>query len=178
MSKYAILYADPCWDYDGREQHNKVERNKSVGDHYNTMTLEELKKLKVPDITDSDALLFLWTSSPHLPQAIELMKSWGFEYKTIAFVWDKQKVNVGYYTMSQCEICIVGKKGKIPRPRGAKNIRQFFSQERTRHSAKPAEFRNRITQMFPEQKKVELFAREKVDGWDCWGNEVETAIKL
>lgn len=176
--KYAILYVDPPWDYAGRDQHNTKEGNKSVRHHYNTMTLQQLKQLNIPSITDDNALLFLWSSSPHLPQAIELMEHWGFEYKTIAFVWDKQRVNVGYYTMSQCEICLVGKKGSIPKPRGAKNIRQFFSEQRGKHSAKPTEFRQRITQMFPTQAKVELFAREKVDGWDVWGNEVETPTPL
>jgi N6-adenosine-specific RNA methylase IME4 len=175
---YSILYADPAWNYDGREQHNKKEANKSVEGHYKTMTLDEMKQLKVKEITAPDALLFMWTSSPHLPQAIELMTSWGFEYKTIAFVWDKQKVNPGYYTMSQCEICLVGKKGNIPKPRGLRNVRQFLSECRTRHSAKPVEVRKRIEQMFPEQKKIELFCREKVEGWDCWGNEVQSSVAI
>lgn len=176
--KYSILYADPAWDYAGREQHGTKEANKSVKDHYNTMTLEQLKQLKVKDITEKDALLFLWTSSPHLPQAIELMEHWGFEYKTVAFVWDKQKVNPGYYTMSQCELCLVGKKGNIPKNRGARNVRQFLSQERTKHSKKPDEIRDRISQMFPTHTKVELFARTKTEGWDVWGNEVETELIL
>ena len=74
--------------------------------------------------------------------------------------------------MSQCEICLVGKKGKIPSPRGARNIRQFLSERRSKHSKKPDEIRDRITAMFPEQSKIELFARQYADGWDCWGNEV------
>jgi len=78
----------------------------------------------------------------------------------------------GSYTMSECEICLIGKKGKIPQPRGARNIRQFLSEKKTRHSAKPVEIRNRIEQMFPTQDKIELFARNKTDGWDVWGNEV------
>jgi N6-adenosine-specific RNA methylase IME4 len=106
------------------------------------------------------------------------MKAWGFAYKTIAFVWDKQKVNPGYYTMSQCEICLVGKKGTIPAPRGTRNERQFLSEMRGRHSTKPDEIRKRIERMFPTQKKIELFARETVEGWDAWGNEVETSISL
>lgn len=175
---YSIVYADPCWNYAGREQHNKKEANKSVEQHYPTMTLDELKKLKVKEICQKDCLLFMWTSSPHLNQAIELMTSWGFEYKTVAFVWYKQKTNPGYYTMSECELCLVGKKGNIPRPRGARNVRQFLSEERGRHSSKPVEIRKRIEQMFPEQKKIELFSREKVDGWDCWGNEVECSISI
>ena len=175
---YQILYCDPAWDYAGRVQHNAKEGNKSALDHYATLTLEQLKALNVPSVCDTDCLLFLWTSSPHLPQAIELMEHWGFAYKTIAFVWDKQRVNPGYYTMSQCEICLVGKKGKIPSPRGAKNIHQFVSAKRTRHSTKPSEIRERITQMFPTQRKLELFAREVVEGWDRWGNEVESSVQL
>ena len=115
----------------------------------------------------------MWSSSPHLDQAIELGKSWGFKYITIGFVWDKQAVNPSYYTMSQVEICLIFKKGKIPQPRGARNIRQLISIKRTRHSAKPTEVRDRITEMFPTQLKVEMFARERVEGWDSVGNEVD-----
>lgn len=172
---YSIVYADPPWDYAGRTQQDGSKGNKSAADHYNTMTLDTLKQLKVKDICSSDCLLFLWTSSPHLPQAISLMNSWGFEYKTVAFVWYKQKTNPGYYTLSECELCLVGKKGTIPSPRGSRKERQFLSEERTVHSKKPDEIRNRITRMFPTQKKVELFARQQTEGWDVWGNEVQSS---
>jgi len=174
---FSIIYADPPWDYDGRQQHGKKEENKSVVDHYNTMTLKQLKELKVPSICDADCLLFLWTSSPHLPQALELMEAWGFDYKTIAFVWEKQKTNPGYYTMSQCELCLVGKKGSIPKPRGTRNEKQFISEMRGKHSEKPQEIRLRIQRMFPTQKKVELFARVASVGWAVWGNEVENTLE-
>lgn len=176
--KYSILYADPPWDYAGRQQHGRVQENASAIDHYPTVKLEDLKRLNIPSITEKDALLFMWTSSPHLEQAIELMKAWGFAYKTIAFVWYKQKTNPGYYTLSECEICIVGKKGKIPEPRGARNIRQFLSEARREHSQKPDEIRTRIGAMFPTQKKLELFARNRSDGWDVFGNQVDGSIKL
>jgi N6-adenosine-specific RNA methylase IME4 len=178
--EYEILYADPPWDYAGQTQHTDgaFKEGKSAIDHYNTMTLQQLKELNVKGILAKNALLFLWTSSPHLEQSIELMKAWGFEYKTIAFVWEKQKTNPGYYTLSQCEICIVGKKGKIPTPRGTRNERQFLSQLRGKHSEKPLEIRERIVRMFPTQKKIELFAREKSEGWDVFGNEVEDSITL
>jgi N6-adenosine-specific RNA methylase IME4 len=177
---YSILYCDPPWDYDGKTQHTdgKFKEGKSAKDHYNTMTLTQLKQLNIKEITEKDCLLFLWTSSPHLPQAIELMTAWGFEYKTIAFVWDKQKTNPGYYTLSQVEICIVGKKGKIPEGRGSRKERQFLSEMRGPHSAKPIEIRERITRMFPDHKKVELFARSKPDGWDVWGNQVESDVSV
>lgn len=170
---YAILYADPPWEY-GNVQHAGKGKPTTGGaaEHYPTMTLEEMKALDVKGACADDALLFMWTSSPHLPQAIELMPAWGFEYVTVAFAWDKQRVNPGYYTMSQVELCLVGKRGRIPQPRGARNVRQFVSELRGEHSEKPEEVRRRIEEMFPTQRKLELFARKEAPGWDCWGNEV------
>lgn len=175
---YQILYADPPWDYAGHKQHDKKNDVKSAINHYSTMKLNDLKAIPIEEQCHKDALLFMWTSSPHLPQAIELMKAWGFEYKTIAFVWYKQKTNPGYYTMSECEICIIGKRGNIPTPRGSRNEKQFLSQMRGKHSEKPNEIRDRIARMFPTQKKLELFAREKIEGWDAFGNEVEGSINI
>ena len=180
MAKYSIIYADPCWDYNGATQHTDgdFKEGKSAIDHYKTLKLPELKKMNVANLCEKDCLLFMWSSSPHLDQAIDLMKAWGFQYKTIAFVWDKQKTNPGYYTLSSIEICIVGKRGKIPSPRGQRNIRQFISELRTQHSKKPDGVRERIGQMFPTQKKLEMFARQKCDGWDVFGNEVENSITI
>lgn len=175
---YEVVYADPAWDYAGREQHNTKVANKSVIDHYNTMTCAQLKELDVKSICAKNSILFLWTSSPHLPQALDVMKAWGFEYKTIAFVWDKQKTNPGYYTLSQCEIVLVGKRGKFPEGRGSRKERQFISEMRRKHSQKPDEVRLRIERMFPTQKKLEMFAREKKEGWDVWGNEVADSITI
>lgn len=178
--KFEIIYADPCWDYKGQTQHAGANKSNTGGasNHYQTLTLKQLKTLDVPSITSKDCLLFMWSSSPHLDQAIDLMKHWNFKWSTIGFVWNKQKVNPSFYTMSQIEICLIGKHGKIPQPRGARNIRQFISEERTVHSAKPKEVRRRIEKMFPTQSKIELFAREKVDGWSSWGNEIESDIDL
>jgi N6-adenosine-specific RNA methylase IME4 len=118
----------------------------------------------------------MWSSSPHLDQAIDLLKAWGFKWATVGFVWDKQKVNPGFYTMSQCELCLIGKRGKIPANRGARNVRQFLSEERTKHSAKPKEIQQRITEMFPNHTKLEMFSRSKVEGWDSFGNEVDSDV--
>lgn len=172
--KYAIIYADPPWDYKGQTQHNG-KGGKSTGGaikHYDTLTVADMKKWDFASMCEDDCLLFMWSSSPHLDQAIELGKAWGFKWATIGFVWDKQKVNPGFYTMSQCEICLIFKRGRIPKPRGARNIRQFFSEMRGKHSAKPDEIRKRIEMMFPDQRKIELFARKTSPGWDVWGNEV------
>jgi N6-adenosine-specific RNA methylase IME4 len=175
---YQVIYADPPWDYNGKTQHTKSGTVKSASDHYPTMTLQQLKALNVGGIADENSVLFLWTSSPHLAQAIELIQAWGFEYKTVAFVWNKKKLNPGAYTLSQCELCLIGKRGTIPQPRGTRNEHQYLSARRTEHSSKPEEIRNRISRMFPTQRKIELFARRVSDGWSVWGNEVETDIVL
>jgi len=174
MTKYQIIYADPPWDYKGQRQHAGAGKKDTGGalEHYPTLTLSELKELDIAAFTDKDCLIFMWATSPHLDQAIDLMKSWGFKWATVGFVWDKERVNPGFYTMSQCELCLIGKKGKIPQPRGARNIRQLVTSLREKHSKKPDEVRKRIDLMFPTQNKIELFARERYDGWDAWGNEV------
>lgn len=171
---YEIIYCDPPWDYKGQTQHGGAGSDSSGGavTHYPTMTLEQMKtQINLP--AASSSLLFMWSSSPHLDQCIELGKAWGFQYATVAFVWDKQRVNPGFYTMSQCELCLVFKQGKIPAPRGARNIRQFLSELRTQHSRKPNEIRSRIEQMFPTQNKLEMFARTHAPGWDVWGNQTD-----
>ena len=171
--RFAIIYADPPWDYKGQLQHAGPASGDSGGAirHYPTVTLEDLKRLPVETIAADDCLLFLWATSPHLDQAIALGKSWGFSWATVAFIWDKARVNPGFYTMSQCELCLVFRRGRIPTPRGARNERQLIRAERGRHSQKPAEVRRRIERMFPEQKKIELFARREVSGWFAWGRE-------
>ena len=147
------------------------------------MSFDDIKKLPVGRISDDNSLLFIWVVSPSLDEGIATLKTWGFEYATVAFVWHKQRINPGYYTLSSCELCLVGKRGKIPQPRGARNIEQFLSCLKTQHSKKPREVRNRISKMFPIQNKIELFARpdrqlhldgsNTFDGWSVWGNEVE-----
>ena len=177
--KYQIIYADPAWQYKSKEcLAKKSILNGKLNTHYSTMSMNDLKKLPVGGVSDDNCLLFLWVVSPMLDECIDVLKSWGFKYSTIGFIWHKQKTNPGSYTMSECEICLIGKKGNIPTPRGLRNIRQFLSESKTKHSSKPEEIRNRITQMFPTQNKIELFARQKVDGWDSWGNEVESDITL
>lgn len=174
--KFAVIYADPPWDYKGQRQHNgKGGRDTGGAEvHYPTVTLDDLKKLDVGRVAAQDCLLFMWATSPHLDQAIELGKAWGFQWATVGFVWDKQSVNPGHYTMSQYELCLIFKRGKIPVPRGSRNVRQSVSEKRRGHSSKPDEVRKRIDLMFPEMDKIELFSREVLNGcWTSWGNETQ-----
>ena len=179
MKKYQIIYADPAWQYKTKENLAKTSiLNGEINTHYKTMSIAELGRLPLRSISDKNSMLFMWVVSPMLDDGIELMKKWGFKYSTIAFIWHKQRANPGHYTMSECEICLVGRRGKIPAPRGARNVRQFLSEMRGKHSAKPTEIRKRIELMFPTQKKLEMFARQSADGWDVWGNEIENSIDL
>ncbi len=172
--RFPIIYADPPWDYKGQRQHNGKGGRDTGGAaiHYQTVRVAELAELDVASIAADDCLLFMWATSPHLDQAIWLGKAWGFQWATVGFVWDKERVNPGFYTMSQCELCLIFKRGKIPAPRGRRNIRQYVRIRRQGHSAKPAEVRRRIDEMFPTQRKIELFSREPLNGqWVAWGNE-------
>ena len=101
--RYAVIYADPPWDYKGQLQHAGAGSGDSGGAvrHFATVTTRDLIELPVAKIAEPDAVLFLWATSPHLDQAIELGKAWGFAWATVAFVWDKQRVNPGHYTLSQ-----------------------------------------------------------------------------
>lgn len=173
--RFEIVYADPPWDYKGQLQHAGRDSGDTGGAtrHYRTVTLADLKRLDVQCIAARDSLLFMWATSPHLDQAVDLGKAWGFAWATVAFVWDKVRVNPGFYTMSQCELCLVFKRGRIPQPRGARNARQYVREERGHHSKKPEAVRRRIERMFPEQRRIELFARDIVPGWHAWGLEAD-----
>lgn len=182
--KYEVIYADPPWDYGGKMQYDKTciksenigfERNvfiSSASFKYPTVKLADLKKLDIQSITADNCILFMWTTGPQFANSIELGESWGFEYKTVAFVWDKQVHNPGRYTLSQTEFVLAFKKGKFPTPRGARNIRQLVSVHRGQHSEKPEIVIDGITKMFPSQSKIELFARKNYYGWDNWGLEI------
>lgn len=181
--KYSIIYLDPPWHYGGKMQFDKSglsENNKgwdknifisAANFKYPTLKTSELKTLDIQSIAEDDALIFMWTTNPHLSQAIDLGESWGFDYKTVAFVWNKMVHNPGQYTMSYCELCLLFKKGRIPKPRGARNIKQLVNSKRTKHSEKPIVISDHIEKMFPTQNKIELFSRSKKIGWDCWGLE-------
>jgi N6-adenosine-specific RNA methylase IME4 len=182
--KYDIIYADPPWDYGGKMQFDKTSKCADEIDltknifissatfKYPTLKLKQLKEIPIFEIAKDDSLLFMWVTNPHLAQGIELGRAWGFDYKTVAFVWDKMVHNPGQYTLSYCELCLVFKRGRIPQPRGARNIKQLVRSPRREHSQKPIDVQHNIERMFPSQDKIELFARNYPDGWDVWGLDV------
>lgn len=173
--KYQIILCDPPWDYKGQKQHagkNKPDTGGAIK-HYPTMTvLEMIKTIHPIQYADDDCLLFMWATWPHLDQAISLGHGWGFRYVHTPFIWNKMKTNPGFYTLTQTEPVLCFKRGRIPTPRGKRNVKQLINIERTRHSEKPQEVNRLIDEMFPSQNKLEMFARRVYPGWDVWGNEV------
>jgi len=179
MKKYSIIYADPPWRY--KDQKNNDPNMGGIT--YPTMDLEEIKSLPINDISDKDCALFLWATMPLLPEALEVIKSWGFKYTTCAFTWVKQNPKgegiysgLGHWTNGNAELCLFAKKG-TPK-RNEKNVKQIVLSPRSRHSEKPNEVRNRIVRLIGDLPRIELFARQKIEGWDIWGNELTNDIEI
>ena len=179
--KYNVVYADPPWKFSSKQLQNyDGKRFKPLEEEYNTERTLDLKEWPIKKIADKDCAIFMWTTDAHIPDAIDLMKAWGFKYTTIAFIWAKktnkgnQVSTLGAWTMKNCEICLLGTKGHMLKYKKANNIQQLFAAERREHSRKPDEMYEFIESIFGKDiSKIELFARQEVSGWDCYGNEVD-----
>jgi len=166
--KYRVLYADPPWHY-GNDQHGHEEQETVLETHYPTMSDSDLLALAIGGLAEENAVLFCWATAPRLPFALEVMKAWSFDYKA-QFVWDKVRHNVGYYNSVRHELLLIGTRGSCL-PDSHELIDSVVSIERTEHSKKPDRFREIIMEMYPNGKRIELFARKPTQGWDVWGNE-------
>ena len=180
MKKYGIIYAEPPCHY---RVYSKKEAGRSAESHYPTMTIEEIQALPVSELADKDCALFMWITFPLLKESLSVLSSWGFKFKTIAFVWikqnrksDSQFWGMGYWTRANAEFCVLATKGKPKRM--AKNVHQVIVSHIEEHSKKPDEARRRIVRLMGDLPRIELFARQKSAGWDVWGNEVESDIIL
>lgn len=173
--KYNIIYADPAWSYkDKRDSHPRMSGGATS--HYPTMTIEEIKALPIRDITDTNCMLFLWVTFPNLQEGLDIIKSWGFKYKTLGFSWIKTNKNngkpffgIGWYTKSNCEVCLIGVKGKPIKQ--SNSVSSVIIEPREEHSKKPDCVRDKIVELCGDIPRIELFARQSAEGWDCWGNE-------
>lgn len=169
---YQIVYADPPWTY--------TNKQRWVGEKYDLMTIEDLKRLPVSEIVSKDAVLCMWITFPLLTEGLAVLDSWGFKYKTNLFTWVKQNKRtpslfwgMGYYSRSNAEICILAKRGKGLKRQSA-SVHSVILEPVGQHSKKPTTARQRIEQLFvgdQEVKRIELFAREATPHWDAWGDE-------
>jgi N6-adenosine-specific RNA methylase IME4 len=168
--KYKLIYADPPWRYNN----SKVEKSQTgASEYYSTMSIDEIKELPVQDISDDDCVLFMWAVTPMLPDCLDVLKSWGFDYKTSLY-WEKTgEAGMGYWFYGVIEQLLLGvKKKSVPFGLTDKN---FYRSINEGHSKKPAYFYYLLekTNIFP---KIELFAREHREGWDVWGLEAPEEI--
>jgi len=164
-AKFRVIYADPPWKYGDQ----LTEDYGPAKFHYPSMTITELCALPIKSIVEPDAVLFLWVTSPLLFECAPIIEAWGFKYKT-SFVWDKVKHNMGHYNSVRHEFLLICTRGSCT-PDVVKLFDSVQSIERTKHSAKPAEFREIIETLYPQGKRLELFARESNKGWEVYGNQ-------
>lgn len=147
------------------------------------MSIEEICTLSLNRIAAKDCVLFLWATFPMLPEALRVISAWGFQFKTVAFVWLKQNrkaktwfYGLGFWTRSNVEICLLATRGHPKRQ--DKGIHQLIISPVEAHSKKPDEVRNKIVQLMGDLPRIELFARQASPGWNVWGNEVDSSITL
>lgn len=166
--KYQVIYADPPWMY-GQEQHSTEKQATVLETHYPSMPTEDICQLPIGNLGLDNSVLFLWTTSPKLFEAKQVIDAWGYEYKS-SMVWDKVKHNVGYYVSVRHEFLLICTRGSCL-PDNPKLYDSVITEERTEHSKKPEVFYDIIEDIY-KGKKIELFARNKRNGWECWGNQI------
>ncbi len=175
--KFGLIYADPPWSfnvYSGKGKQRSADR------HYDTMSLDDIKALPVEKLAADDAALMMWVVSPELPGAIEVIRAWGFEYKTVAFCWVKQTKGdnglhwgMGYWTRANVELCLLATRGSPKRM--AKDVHQVVESPVSEHSKKPDEVQVRIEKLLPGPY-LELFGRRATPGWTVWGNQISRGL--
>lgn len=172
--KYSVIYADPPWTF---RAWSPKGTGRSAEQHYECMTKKEIQSLPIEKLAEKDCVLFLWVTFPCLEEGLELIRKWGFTYKTCAFTWVKKNKKadgyfwgLGYWTRSNSEICLLATRGAPKRI--SRKVHQVCDARVRDHSRKPDEIRDRIVELIGDVPRIELFARTNVDGWDCWGNEV------
>jgi N6-adenosine-specific RNA methylase IME4 len=171
--RFAVIYADPPWTFRTYSENGK---GRSPEQHYDCLSLTEIAALPVAALAADDCLLLLWSVMPELPGTLEIIKSWGFEYKTCGFVWVKQNetgnglhTGMGYWARANAELCLLATRGAPKRL--AFDVHQIILSPVSEHSAKPEEVRHRIERLLPGPY-LELFGRKPVAGWTVWGNEI------
>lgn len=169
--RYGAILADPPWRFAVRSPKGE---GRSASQHYSTMTLADIMALPVADYAAKDCTLFMWAIDPMLPQALDVIRAWGFTFKTVGFYWTKTNkdgssfTGMGYWTRANPEQCLLATRGNPKRIN--KDVRRLITAPRRQHSRKPDCIYDRIERLVPGPY-LEMFARQRRDGWDAWGNE-------
>jgi N6-adenosine-specific RNA methylase IME4 len=180
--KYDLIYADPAWNF----QSNSISNpGRNVRKEYETMHIDKIAKLPVKRIAKNDCMLAMWITTPLLNKIDQILKPWGFKYCGVLFTWIKLNkksqgifLGMGYVTRKNTEICIYGKRGKGIGSTNRRDISELIISKRREHSRKPEEAYRKLELLYPTAEKVELFARNHRNGWDSWGNEIESTVEF
>ncbi|MAJ43660.1 MAG: DNA methyltransferase [Candidatus Marinimicrobia bacterium] len=172
--KYKVIYADPPWTF---KTFSDKGKGRSPEQHYDVLDLPAISRLPINSISEDNAVLLMWVIDPLLDKAFEVIKAWGFKYKTVAFTWAKTNkikpgffTGLGYWTRGNPEMCLLATKGKPKRL--SKSVPQLVVEQRREHSRKPDIMYSHIENLL-EGPYIELFARTQRPGWDAWGNQVD-----
>lgn len=169
--KYKIIYADPPWQYDDKS----LSHGGGAECHFDTMSVEDICHLPIEQLADEDSILFIWGTWTHINEVQRVIRYWGFDYKTVGFVWIKKYSNgknyfgMGRWTRANTEYCLIATRGKPKRLNDS--ISQIIESIPKAHSKKPDLIRKKIVQLVGDLPRIELFARTKIHGWDTWGND-------
>jgi N6-adenosine-specific RNA methylase IME4 len=174
QGKYGVIYADPPWKFEVYSEDTGLGRVAEA--HYSTMAVEDIAAIPVSSFAADDCVLFMWATAPHLREAFTLLDAWGFSYKTHC-VWAKDKIGLGFWFRNQHELLIIATRGTVPAPAHGTQWSSLIEQPRHGHSEKPEAFYQLIETYFPNLPKIELFARNRRDGWECWGFEAPLAAQ-
>lgn len=171
--KYQIILADPPWAY-----RNMGNIQATANTQYATMNNKDICNLPIGKIAAENSILFIWATFPKIQEALNVVKAWNFEYKTVGFNWVKTNpkngkpfFGVGWYTKSNAEVCLIGVKGKAPKI--SNSVSSIIIEPRKKHSQKPEEAKKRIVKFCGDIPRIELFAREKTPGWDALGFDID-----
>jgi N6-adenosine-specific RNA methylase IME4 len=166
--RFPVVCADPAWRFQNYGEPTGLHG--AAADHYPTMATADICAIPVGDMATPDAVLFLWSTNPHLPDALQVIEAWGFEYKT-NIVWVKDKAGLGFIVRGQHEVLLIATRGDFPAPLPAVRPPSVITAPRREHSRKPDEAYEVIERMYPDLPKIELFARGAREGWEAWGNQ-------
>lgn len=169
--RYGVILADPGWRFEPYSRETGMAR--AADNHYVTEPTNRIEALDIPSIAAKDCCLFLWATAPMLPDALRVMASWGFQYKS-QFVWVKDRIGTGYWTRNKHEHLLIGTRGQIPAPAPGTQWSSVIEAPVRAHSEKPERFFEMIEAYFPNLPKIELYRRGLArEGWDAWGLEAQ-----
>lgn len=164
---FDVIYADPAWKF---ASNSEAKPGRNPRRHYPTMTVDQIASMPVVNIAAPDALLLMWITVPHAHRGPDVMRAWGFEYKS-QVVWIKDRIGTGYWARNRHELLLIGTRGRFPCPVPALFPDSVIIGQQREHSRKPNYVHQVIDDRLGRLRRVELFARAGRAGWVVWGNE-------